>query len=69
MYVSLDSGMHVFFCVAKADAWEEQCVADNVKKLDFTPSPIAGSINKLAHAGLRQCLWNLRYTDKIPFFD
>ena len=67
MYVSLDSGMHVFFCVAKADAWEGQCVADNVKKRDFTPSSIAGSINKLAHAGLRQCLWNLRYTHKIPF--
>ena len=48
MYVSLDSGMHVFFCVAKADAWEGQCVADNVKKRDFTPSSIAGSINKLA---------------------
>lgn len=48
MYVSLDSGMHVFFCVAKADAWEGQCVADNVKKRDFTPSLIAGSINKLA---------------------
>ena len=54
MYVSLASGMHVFFCVAKADAWEGQCVADNVKKRDFTPSPIAGSINKFAHAGLRQ---------------
>lgn len=48
MYVSLDSGMHVFFCVAKADAWEGQYVADNVKKRDFTPSLIAGSINKLA---------------------
>ena len=48
MYVSLDSGMHVFFCVAKADAWDGQCVADNVKKRDFTPSSIAGSINKLA---------------------
>lgn len=52
MYVSLDSGMHVFFCVAKADAWEGQCVADNVKKRDFTPSSIAGSINKLAHPRL-----------------
>lgn len=40
--------MHVFFCVAKADAWEGQYVADNVKKRDFTPSLIAGSINKLA---------------------
>ena len=69
MYVSLDSGMHVFFCVAKADAWEGQCVADNVKKQEVTPSSIAGSINKLAHAGFRQCLWNLRYTHKIPFFD
>ncbi|MFR8222648.1 MAG: DUF6783 domain-containing protein [Blautia faecis] len=57
------------FCVAKADAWDGQCVADNVKKRDFTPSSIAGSINKLAHAGLRQCLWNLRYTHKIPLFD
>ena len=46
--MSLDSGMHVFFCVAKADAWEGQYVADNVKKRDFTPSLIAGSINKLA---------------------
>lgn len=44
--------MHVFFCVAKADAWEEQYVADNVKKRDFTPSLIAGSINKLAHPRL-----------------
>lgn len=52
MYVSLDSGMHVFFCVAKADAWEGQYVADNVKKRDFTPSSIAGSINKLAHPRL-----------------
>lgn len=52
MYVSLDSGMHVFFYVAKADAWEGQCVADNVKKRDFTPSSIAGSINKLAHPRL-----------------
>lgn len=52
MYVSLDSGMHVFFCVAKADAWEGQYVADNVKKRDFTPSLIAGSINKLAHPRL-----------------
>lgn len=52
MYVSLDSGMHVFFCVAKADAWEGQYVAYNVKKRDFTPSSIAGSINKLAHPRL-----------------
>lgn len=52
MYVSLDSGMHVFFCVAKADAWEGQYVVDNVKKRDFTPSLIAGSINKLAHPRL-----------------
>ena len=52
MYVSLDSGMHVFFCVAKADAWEGQYIADNVKKRDFTPSLIAGSINKLAHPRL-----------------
>ena len=52
MYVSLDSGMHVFFCVAKADACEGQYVADNVKKRDFTPSSIAGSINKLAHPRL-----------------
>jgi GntR family transcriptional regulator len=50
--VSLDSGMHVFFCVAKADAWEGQYVVDNVKKRDFTPSLIAGSINKLAHPRL-----------------
>lgn len=50
--MSLDSGMHVFFCVAKADAWEGQYVVDNVKKRDFTPSLIAGSINKLAHPRL-----------------
>lgn len=50
--MSLDSGMHVFFCVAKADAWEGQYIADNVKKRDFTPSLIAGSINKLAHPRL-----------------
>ena len=34
MYVSLDSGMHVFFCVAKADAWEGQCVQSNYELIE-----------------------------------
>ena len=34
MYVSLDSGMHVFFYVAKADAWEGQCVQSNYELIE-----------------------------------
>ena len=34
MYVSLDSGMHVFFCVAKADSWEGQCVQSNYELIE-----------------------------------
>lgn len=32
--MSLDSGMHVFFCVAKADAWEGQCVQSNYELIE-----------------------------------
>ena len=59
--------MYARLFLFNADAREGHCAQDNVKKRDFAPPPIAGSINKLALAGLRQCLWNLRLLVKSRF--
>ena len=50
VYVSLDSGMHVFLC-GERTLLGGQCVADNVKSRDFYSVVDCRFINKLAPAG------------------